>query len=214
MHQVKESGTGDNGHMNIPLDAVMEDHAGENTSAQMLSRRSGSISIENLDYDHTGNSQNIDILMDNVDTSQEKSPTDLHNKRKTIEQSPWQGEPVETQKGIKKARTYQHEASFEDNQPPSRVDQDAAESGAPLGRSATLPNNHSQVLATANQNQNNSKDMYRRFSQKHDPKWAAMIALLAHGEVDEAIKKIEEQEEVMRKEKQQQGSVSKDYIVG
>ena len=41
-----------------------------------------------------------------------------------------------------------------------------------------------------------------------------MIALLAHGEVDEAIRKIEEQEEVMRKEKQQQGSVLKDYIVG
>lgn len=33
MHQVKESGTSDNGHMNIPLDAVMEDQAGENTSA-------------------------------------------------------------------------------------------------------------------------------------------------------------------------------------
>ena len=93
---------------------------------------------------------------------------------------------------------------------PSRIEQDAAESGPSLGRSATHTNNQAQATA----NQNNNKDMYRRFSQKHDPKWAAMIALLAHGEVDEAIRKIEEQEEVMRKEKQQQGSVSKDYIVG
>ena len=81
--------------MSIPLDAVIEDHAGENTSAQMLSHRTGSISIENIDHDYTANSQNIDILMDNVDTSQEKSPTDIHNKRKTIEESPWQGELVE-----------------------------------------------------------------------------------------------------------------------
>ena len=33
MHQVKESGASDNMHMSIPLDAVIEDHAGENTSA-------------------------------------------------------------------------------------------------------------------------------------------------------------------------------------
>ena len=77
----------------------------------MLSRRSGSISIENLDHDYTGNSQNIDVLMDHVDTSQEKSPTDMHNKRKAIiEESPWQGELVESQKKVKKSRTYQMEA--------------------------------------------------------------------------------------------------------
>ena len=36
--------------------------------------------------------------------------------------------------------------------------------------------------------------MYERFSQKHDPKWAAMISLLARNDVDAAIQKIEKAE--------------------
>ena len=32
--------------------------------------------------------------------------------------------------------------------------------------------------------------MYERFSQRHDPKWAAMISLLARNEVDAAIERI------------------------
>jgi len=28
------------------------------------------------------------------------------------------------------------------------------------------------------------KDSYKRFIQRHDPKWAAMIALLAHNDVN------------------------------
>ena len=63
----------------------------------------GSISIENIDHDYTGNSQNIDILMDNVDTSQEKSPTNIPNSRKAIiEESPWQGDAHEPRKDHKK----------------------------------------------------------------------------------------------------------------
>ena len=38
------------------------------------------------------------------------------------------------------------------------------------------------------------RDMYERFSQRHDPKWAAMISLLARNMVDEAIKKIDKAE--------------------
>ena len=90
--------------------------------------------------------------------------------------------------------------SFEDNIPPYSKDQDGVDSAPPISRSQTHPQPNN-VQSSVAANQNSSKDLYRRFSQKHDPKWAAMIALLAHGEVDEAIKKIEEQEEVMRKEK-------------